>query len=76
MAGLYVALFYGVQGAGSAFARHAVHQATAMGVGRLYLYTAWARGFYERLAWQPIGDEWYEGEAVTIMAIETALRPG
>jgi predicted N-acetyltransferase YhbS len=72
LAGLYVAPAHRGRGVGSALARHAVRQAAAMGVGRLYLYTGPARGFYERLGWRAIADERYEGEPVVVMAIETA----
>ena len=71
LAGLYVAPAHRGRGVGSALARHAVRQAAAMGVGRLYLYTGPARGFYERLGWRVIADEWYEGQPVVVMAIET-----
>jgi hypothetical protein len=41
-----------------------------MGVRRLYLYTESARELYERLGWTPLAEEEYEGQLVTVMAIE------
>ena len=76
LAGLYVAPDARGRGVGSALVQYVVRQAAAMGAGRLYLYTASARGFYERLSWQPIGEEWYLDEAVTIMAIDTSEGDG
>ncbi len=75
LAGLYVAPAHRGRGVGSALVRHAVRRAAAMGVGRLYLYTGPARGFYERLGWRPIADEWYEGQPVVVMAIQTDAGP-
>jgi GNAT superfamily N-acetyltransferase len=72
LAGIYVVPAHRERGVGSALARHAVQQAAAMGGQQLYLHTASGRGFYERLGWRSIAAEWYEGEPVTIMAIETA----
>jgi GNAT superfamily N-acetyltransferase len=70
LAGLYVAPAHRRQGVASALVRHAVRAAAAMGIVRLYLFTESARGFYERLGWQPVGQEAYEGAQVTIMAID------
>jgi GNAT superfamily N-acetyltransferase len=72
LAGLYVATRFRGQGVGSALIRHAVLRAAEMGVQRLYLHTATARGLYERLGWRTIASEWYEGEPVVVMTIETA----
>jgi N-acetylglutamate synthase-like GNAT family acetyltransferase len=57
---------------GGALVRHAVRQAAAMGVPRLYLHTGSARAFYERLGWRPVASAWYEGEPVTVMQIVTS----
>jgi GNAT superfamily N-acetyltransferase len=72
LAGLYVAPAFRSQGVGRALTRHAVRQAAAMRAPRLYLHTATARGLYERLGWWPIANEWYEGELVVVMTIETS----
>ena len=47
-----------------------------MGFTRVYLYTTTARVFYEQLGWDPLADAYYEGESVTIMALnlETPCR--
>lgn len=60
------------QGVGSALVRHAVRQAEMMGVSRLYLHTAKARAFYERLGWLPFVETWYEVEPVSLMEYVTS----
>jgi len=70
LAGLYVIPEARVRGVGSALVRHAVAKVAEMGIPRLYLYTSITRRFYEKLGWQPIAEDFYEGEHVTIMAIE------
>ena len=64
------------RGVARALVRHAVAQAAAMGVARLYLYTHSARGLYEKLGWSVIGHEDYEGKIVTLMSIETGGNVG
>lgn len=58
------------EGVGTMLVRHAVARAGELGVARLYLYTERARPFYERLGWTRLRDELYEGEPVTVMAID------
>jgi GNAT superfamily N-acetyltransferase len=74
LAGTYVVPERRREGVGSALARHALREAAAMGVARLYLYTESdaARGWYERLGWRAIAVEDYAGALVTIMAIATS----
>lgn len=75
LAGLYVTPAYRGQGVGSALTRHAMTQACSLGIPRLYLHTATARAFYERLGWRPLAEAWYEGEPV-VMMIATAHGRG
>ena len=63
------------EGLGTALVRHAVARAAAIGVPRLYLYTESARGFYERMGWQHLCEDEYEGERVAIMARDTSAFP-
>jgi GNAT superfamily N-acetyltransferase len=70
LAGVYVTPPARGQGVASALVRHAVGQASRMGMDRLYLYTRSARGLYEKLGWHAIEDDEYEGRPVTIMAID------
>ena len=70
LAGVYVTPSRRGQGVGSALVRHAVRKAAELEVRRLYLYTHPARGFYERLGWRHIADDYYEGRPVSIMAID------
>lgn len=62
------------RGVASALVRCAVERAAELGVARLYLYTEGARGLYEKLGWQVIAMDHFEGSPVTIMAID--LMPG
>jgi GNAT superfamily N-acetyltransferase len=71
LAGVYVRPERRGQGVGSALVLHAVRSAAGMGVEKLYLYTGGARGFYEKLGWRHIGDEFYEGRVVAVMEINT-----
>jgi GNAT superfamily N-acetyltransferase len=69
--GVFVSPAQRGKGIASALVRHAVGQAATMGVTRLYLYTESARGLYEKLGWHAIAEDHYEGQPVTIMAIDT-----
>jgi len=73
LAGTYVKPSHRRQGIASALVRHAVRSAAGMGVLRLYPYSGPARGLYERLGWHAIADEEYEGQPVTITAIDLNL---
>src|SRR5437762_3271795 len=68
LSGVYVKPSRRGQGVASALVRHAVRQAAAMGVGRLFLHTHPARGLYEKLGWRAIMEGEYEGQPATIMA--------
>lgn len=70
LASVYVAPAARGRGVASALVRHAVEQATAMSVARLYLFTESARGLYEKLGWRVIATEDFQGHPVTIMAID------
>lgn len=74
LAGTYIIPTRRGQGIATALVRHAVEEATRMGISRLYLYTESARDLYERLGWHPIANEVYEGQMVTIMAIESVQK--
>ncbi len=69
LGGVFVAPAHRRKGIASALVRHAVRQAAAMGVMRLYLFTN-PRDLYEKLGWRAIVEEQYEGQSVTIMAID------
>jgi GNAT superfamily N-acetyltransferase len=68
LSGLYVVPGYRGSGVGRALVARVETQARSMGVVRLYLYTAQARGLYEQLGWDPIGDDVAADADVTIMA--------
>jgi GNAT superfamily N-acetyltransferase len=61
------------QGVGATLLRHAVEQAEAWGIPRLYLYTESARPFYEHVGWTTLDETEYEGGLVTVMTISTDL---
>ncbi len=70
LASVYVTPAARGRGVASALVRHAVEQAAAMGIARLYLFTPDAQGLYEKLGWQTLATEHFEGHPVTIMAID------
>jgi len=72
LASVYVTPTARGRGVASALVRHVVGQAAAMGVTRLSLYTPDAQGLYEKLGWQVMAEEHFEGHPVTIMAIDPA----
>ena len=72
LASVYVTPAARRRGVASALVRRVVRQAAALGIARLYLYTPDAQGLYEKLGWQAIGTEHFQGHLVTIMAIDPA----
>lgn len=70
LASVYVAPAARGRGVASALVRRIVEQAAALGITRLYLFTEGARGLYEKLGWQIVMTDHFEGAEVTIMAIE------
>lgn len=73
LAGVYVKPGHRGEGVGSALVRHTVSKAAEMGIEKLYLHTGGAREFYEKLEWRCIAEEWYEGQMVAIMEIDTRI---
>ena len=67
LSGLYVVPECRRRGVGRALVARVEAQARSMGVVRLYLHTAQARGLYEQLGWHPIRDDMAAGASVTIM---------
>jgi GNAT superfamily N-acetyltransferase len=67
LAGLFVIPSHRGRGIGSALARHATTKAFEAGVDSLYLYTSTATSLYERLGWQGLFRERYEGEWQNVM---------
>jgi GNAT superfamily N-acetyltransferase len=70
LASLLVLPAYRGRGIGAALVREAVAIAKRFGIGRLYLYTDDAAGFYERLGWSLVGRHALDGMDVDVMAIE------
>ena len=67
LAGLYVHPDFRAQGIASKLVNHATVKVRDMGYSQLFLHTSSASGLYTGLGWQIIGEEQYEGEAVSIM---------
>jgi GNAT superfamily N-acetyltransferase len=70
LAGVYVKPEHRGRRVGAPLVSHAMRQAAQMGVNRLYLYTASARDFYQKLGWAEIATDFYEGRPVCIMAVD------
>jgi GNAT superfamily N-acetyltransferase len=68
LAGVYVVDAARGRGTGSALVRRVETEAAALGVGRLYLYTPDAMGFYARLGWSVEERCSYLGQDVAIMS--------
>jgi GNAT superfamily N-acetyltransferase len=73
VAGTYVRPDARGRGVGEALMRHAIEQAEAWGIPRLYLYTESARSFYEHIGWTTLDETEYEGGIVAVMTIATDL---
>ncbi|MDQ3928182.1 MAG: GNAT family N-acetyltransferase, partial [Chloroflexota bacterium] len=71
VAGVFVKPERRGQGVGSILMRHVVYKAAEMGIKKLYLHTGGARVFYEKLGWRYLGSEYYEGQTVSILEIDT-----
>ncbi|MCA1725614.1 MAG: GNAT family N-acetyltransferase [Thermomicrobia bacterium] len=74
LASVYVTPAARGRGVASALVRHAVGQAAAMGVTRLFLFTPDAQGLYEKLGWRALATEHFQGHPVTIMTIDLVFE--
>ena len=70
LASVFVAPPFRRQGIGSALVRHAMRQAEAAGISRLYLFTPDRAGFYQDLGWQTMSVDDYRDQAVTLMQVD------
>jgi GNAT superfamily N-acetyltransferase len=70
LASVYVRPQWRGRGVATALAGHVMAQVAAMGVMRLYLFTADAQKLYERVGWQVLGTDTYNGLTLTIMAVD------
>ena len=68
LAGLYVLPTHRRLGIATQFVTACESEALRMGIARVYLYSSTARPLYERLRWERLADDFYEGESITIMA--------
>lgn len=67
LAGLYVWPAHRNRGIGTALTRTVERGAKRLGYDRLYLYTAPAEQFYDRLGWETISRDELAGAAIAIM---------
>lgn len=58
---------------GVALMRAVERAAAALSIDRLYMHTSTAKGFYEKLGWELLDEDSYQGERVTIMVREIPL---
>jgi GNAT superfamily N-acetyltransferase len=70
VAGVYVDDSLRGSGIGVALMTALTDEARRLGVERLYLYTARAAPFYERLGWRRESETEYKGEPVTVMSLD------
>lgn len=68
LAGLYVLPAYRRLGVATQLVAACESGALRMGIARVYLYSSTARHLCERLRWERLADDFYEGETITIMA--------
>ncbi|TPI17845.1 GNAT family N-acetyltransferase [Mesorhizobium sp. B4-1-1] len=71
LAGLIVEEAYRGGGVGTALVRTVEARATSAGVGKLYLYTWQARGFYEALGWTAV--ETFEQDGAPMLLMSKSL---
>lgn len=70
LASVYVREEYRRRGIAAVLVRHVMTQAKAHGVKHFYLYTPDQANYYRKLGWQPMREEIYHGEAVSIMQVD------
>jgi GNAT superfamily N-acetyltransferase len=68
LAGLYVVPTHRRCGIATHLVRLCESEALCMGIAKVYLYSSTARYLYQRLGWERLADDFYEGEAITIMS--------
>lgn len=68
LAGLYVVPTHRRCGIGTHLVRRCESEALRMGIANVYLYSSTARQLYKRRGWNRLADDFYEGEAITIMS--------
>ena len=74
IAGVFVRADRRGLGIGTQLMTSAVEEARLLGVGRLYLYTPGAEGFYAGLGWKVIDRPQYRGVGVAVMTRGVAWR--
>lgn len=70
LANVYVNAVHRNKGLGKLLVNAVVEHARAIGLQKIYLFTADKADFYQALGWSTISREYYMGEMVTIMEYE------
>lgn len=74
LANVYVNPHYRNKGLGKLLVNAVVDYAKALGLQKIYLFTADKADFYQTLGWSMISHEDYKGEMVTIMEYELSQQ--
>jgi len=75
LANVFIAPEFRGQGLGKKVVQAAMAKAAARHINTLYLFTEDQQAFYERLGWQVLKQEHYEGEWVTMMYWCCSAKP-
>ena len=75
LASVYVKPEFRRQGIGAKLVKNLMAQAKAAGLENLYLFTPDQAGFYKKLGWMVMQDEYYRGHQVTIMRVSLNTIP-
>ena len=74
LASVFVAPEYRGKGVGSKLVIHVMEKAKEAGIPLLYLFTPDKEHFYQRLSWQTISKEDYQGHLVTVMQVNLITK--
>ncbi|MBI4764061.1 MAG: GNAT family N-acetyltransferase [Deltaproteobacteria bacterium] len=69
LASVFVAPEHRGKGAGSKLVIHVMEKAREAGISALYLFTPDKEHFYQKLGWQTISKETYQGHLITVMKV-------
>lgn len=74
LAGVFVAPEHRRHGIGTALVKCIIDEATALGVGGLYLFTPTTQEFYSRLGWVLVEHTTYRGADVAVMSYQCVTQ--
>jgi predicted N-acetyltransferase YhbS len=76
LSGLYVLPEYRRTGVGAEMCKRIADESRRLGFKTIYLYTKDRQPLYSKLGWKPIFTEQYNGDQVTVMALDLEGREG